>query len=391
MTAPLLLAIAVAFAPAPPAAPPQRVPAETAPADDPALRRFFGELTGILGDALERADKTSSLPDKTWNPFEETKASNEARINALLDECAALLAEGSATDVRQRLRALEAERKELEETIRDGFEKQAAATPRSEKDWYDLFGKSKEDYEASIRDARARQAGIDREIASLHAEFATQLRKLGLELGTDGADALLASVSGDKFVDMAVAFDNIRLVTDQLRKIAERMQESTETAKRYYGMYVLLVRLMDRIQDAFVGHIQQFALPKVKSYGDEAAATEAQAKKLLRKAAESDRPVLEKNIAACKLAQEAAANYAAYLTAQSDRVRELNKVVEERLKVAENTYRTMSVSVGLAELIKKGELDLQAVLSMELPPLKGFDNVALREQYARLNARLRRE
>jgi hypothetical protein len=47
------------------------------------------------------------------------------------------------------------------------------------------------------------------------------------------------------------------------------------------------------------------------------------------------------------------------------------------------------VSVGIAELIKQGQLDLQAVLAMELPALKGFDNSALREQYEQLNARLR--
>jgi len=49
----------------------------------------------------------------------------------------------------------------------------------------------------------------------------------------------------------------------------------------------------------------------------------------------------------------------------------------------------MTVSVGVAELIRQGEVDLRAVTSMDLPALRGFDNVALREQYERLNERLR--
>ena len=51
----------------------------------------------------------------------------------------------------------------------------------------------------------------------------------------------------------------------------------------------------------------------------------------------------------------------------------------------------MTVSVGISELIRQGELDLQAVMSMELPALRGFDNSALREQYLRLNERMRVE
>lgn len=377
--------------PTTPAAPPAAEPAK--PAGDgetgETLRRFFTSVTGVLGDALDRMDRDTTLPESSWNPLQETKQSNTERINALLDECAETLTDGKITDVRKRLRTLEAEKKALDETVRVGFERQASARPSSERDWYELFGKSKEDWEAAILKARRRQGEIDNEINTLHREFASRVAQLGLELGPNGHEALLATVSGDRFTDMVVAFDNVRLVTEQLRHITERMNESPETAKRYYGMYVLLVRVMDRVQDAFVERIEQEDLPKVAAFGTEAAATEKQAKSLLPGSDQPTRQTLEKNIAACKLAQDAVANYAAYLKAQVERVRELNRTVEKRLKVAENTYRTMTVSVGIAELIRQGELDLQAVMSMELPALRGFDNSALREQYQRMNERLR--
>jgi len=353
------------------------------------LQRFFSSLTSVLNDALDRFDNDTGLPKGSWNPFEETKASNDDRLNALLDECAELLASGTVTDIRGKIRALERERHTLEDQVRDALEKQTAARPRSEREWYAVLGKSKEDWDAAILTAQQRQKDIDAEIFALRREFAGSIASLGLEIGPDGHDALLTTVSGDRFVDMAVAFDNVRVVTDQLRRITERMNESPTTAKRYYGMYVLLVRIMDRIQDSFVEQVETVAVPKVKQFGEEAAATERQAKALLSKADAAHKVTLERNIAACELAQDAVVNYTAYLQAQADRVRELNKSVEVRLKVAENTYRTMTVSVGIAELIKQGQLDLQAVLAMELPALKGFDNTALREQYEQLNARLR--
>lgn len=353
------------------------------------LRRFFSSVTSVLGDALERMDKDSTLPESSWNPLQETKSSNDDRINELLDECAETLTDGTITDVRKRLRALESEKRQLDETVRTGLERQASSRPKSERDWYEVFGKSKEDWEAAIQKAKDRQAAIDEEIGALRRDFASRVAQLGLELGPGGHEALLATVSGDRFTDMVVAFDNVRLVTEQLRHITERMNESPETAKRYYGMYVLLVRIMDRVQDGFVEHIERQALPKVAEFGAEAVATEKQAKSLLAGSDPATKQTLEKNIAACKLAQDAVANYSAYLKAQVDRVRELNKTVERRLKVAENTYRTMTVSVGISELIRQGELDLQAVMSMELPALRGFDNSALREQYQKLNERLR--
>lgn len=379
----------------PPASPAPAAPpagrSDDAPAVDARLRRFFASLTTALGDALDRVEKDRSLPESTWNPLGETKRSNNDRINELLDECAGILTDGAVTDIRKRLRTLDAERKSLDEEMRNGFERQASARPSSERDWYEVFGKSKEDWEAAILRARQRQAAIDTEIATLRKEFASKLAALGLELGPGGHEALLATVSGDRFTDMVVAFDNVRLVTEQLRRITERMSESPETARRYYGMYVLLVRIMDRVQDAFVEHVETVAMPKVLAFGTEASETERQAKSLLKGSDEPTRQALEKNIAACKLAQDAVTNYSAYLKAQADRVRELNVAVERRLKVAENTYRTMTVSVGVAELIRQGELDLQAVMSMELPALRGFDNSALREQYRRLNDRLRTE
>lgn len=378
---PLLFALLLLVLTPPPAPTVDTHDAET-------LRRAFGRLSGVLNDALDRADRQPNLPARSWNPFEETKSSNEARLNALLDECAALLSEGPAQNVRARIRALEAERRSIAESMRSALEKQTAAQPRAERDWYRVLGSSKEDWEAALERMRERQQAIDEEIAALKLDFAVSLRRLGLEVGVDGGDGLLAGVAGDRFVDMASAFDNVRLVTEELRRIAERLQNAPDATKRYYGMYVLLVRVMDRAQDGFVEHVDQTVLPRLRAYADEAKRTEEQARKLLRSAAEGDRPVLEQNIEACRLAVQAAANYTSYLLARRDRVKEHNRTVEARLQVAENTYRTMAVSVGLAELIRQGEIDLFAVLGMDLPPLKGFDDAALREQYQRLNERL---
>ncbi|MBL9148483.1 MAG: hypothetical protein JNM94_07295 [Phycisphaerae bacterium] len=404
MTLPHLIVAAIAaslaVAAAPGAARTDDPPAKTVPTDDrgptpsptpseATLRRFFEPLNSALTDAIERFDRDPGLPESSWNPFEETKKSNAERLNAILDECANLLADGETIDVRRRIRALESERTQLVESVRVSYEKQTAARPKSEREWYELFGKSKEDWESSIAKAEARQAAIDEEIASLRSAFAANLRRLGLEVGSDGGDSLLATVAGDRFVDMVQAFDNVRLVTEQLRHITERMKESPETAKRYYGMYVLLVRTMDRIQDAFVETIETAVLPEIERYGKEATETERQASALLKTADDASRTVLEKNIAACRLAQEAVANYRAYLAAQVSKVRDQNRSVESRLKVAENTYRTMALSVGIAELIRQGEVDLRAVMTMELPQLRGFENAALREQYQRLNERLR--
>jgi hypothetical protein len=373
---------------APNQAPNQAPAGAAADAQNAQVRRFFAPLTSVLSDALERLDRDRELPESAWNPLTETKRSNNDRINELLDECAEILTDGSVTDVRKRLRELDAERTALDAELRVALERQASARPKSERDWYEVFGRSREDWESAIAKAQERRDAIDTEIADLRRAFASHVAELGLELGPGGHDALLTTVAGDRFTDMVVAFDNVRLVTEQLRRITERMSESPETARRYYGMYVLLVRIMDRVQDAFVEHVETVAMPKVAAFGAEAQETERQAKSLLKGSDEATRQLLEKNIAACKLAQDAVANYTTYLKAQVDRVRELNRTVERRLKVAENTYRTMTVSVGIAELIREGELDLEAVMSMDLPALRGFENEALREQYRLLNERL---
>ena len=67
----------------------------------------------------------------------------------------------------------------------------------------------------------------------------------------------LSSVSGDDIVTMAVVFDNIKHVTTQLQELTEQSGEALDVSKRYYGMYVVMIHVMDRIQKSFVRDINE--------------------------------------------------------------------------------------------------------------------------------------
>jgi hypothetical protein len=63
---------------------------------------------------------------------------------------------------------------------------------------------------------------------------------------------------------MAAVIGNIGRLTEQLQQLVEATRETPSHTKRYYGIYVLLVLAVDRIQTHFVSEIDQTYIPRLQ-------------------------------------------------------------------------------------------------------------------------------
>ncbi len=335
--------------------------------------------------AAERYGKHDDLDESTW--FGEDQESNNKAIDELLDKAIQVLEISGISETRAKLRRNRERIAELENTL--ARDREARISAPAEEDLTTLekpFKDSAEDIDARIDTQTLEKSELELEIVVLEQDFVDSLAEIGVEIDRASAKSLLNTVSGDDFVEMCIAFDNIRIVTVQLQDLTEQAGESLDVARRYYGSYVVLVRIMDRIQKEFIRRIEEEQLPKLAKFEELARKNIEQARK--NAASGGDPQVAEQNIRSNKLTQEATEFYRRFLIEQAKDVAAQNEALQPKLRDALNTYDTVRLSSQVAELIREGQRNFSALLELEVPDLRGFENEELEAEFQRLTQEL---
>jgi hypothetical protein len=347
--------------------------------------RIFKRAVPTLEKAGEAYDRHEDLPES--HLWKEDRESNQERIDRLLDEAIEALELAGLEDVRRELRSIEQRSDEID-LLRARDREARLSAPRDEElnALEDAYTTSWEEYGERIEAAEAELTELERRSEELRTRFVEELRAIGVDIDESTAESLLASVSGDDFVQLCVVFDNVRLLTEQLRLLTEQSGESLEVAKRYYGLYVVLIRVMDRLQRDFVETIRESRIPRLRELAEEARENIADAQRNLRTG--GDPEIGRRNIEANQLTIDATAVYSEYLEAQAADVERQNRELQPRMRDALNTYDTVRVSSQVAKILRDSARDLGALLELEVPRLRGFENRELKDEFSRLTERL---
>lgn len=350
---------------------------------------LFGNLVGLLGDALALVDRHDDLPAKRF--FGQDQRSNRREIEELLDQAVDMLNVSPVQNDRVHIRELQGQVKSSQNDIAE-YRRQKVSAPR-EKDLR-LLGKinplkkTKEYYDELIEEEEEKVEEYREEINTTKKSFAEGLRHMGLSVTDEAADSLLTSIAGDDFVEMAVVFDNLKAITVLLQELTEDSGEVLDVARRYYGMYLVLIDTLDHVQDEFVMTIEDAYVPKLEDLMEVAQVNIDEAMGLLA-ADDRNGDVLQGNIDSNKLTIRAAQLYILYLEQQIEMIEQENEKVENNLAVARNTYKTVEVSSRVAALLGDGKKQFGALMRLEMPVLREFENRALEQEFQRLTEEMR--
>lgn len=355
------------------------------------LGQLFESVLPTLEETRELVDRHSSLPDSSRIPFRLDKQSNSIEINELLDQAIEALAVSEVSDYRQQIRQANESIHASQVSIADLRRQRVSASwakDQSQIDKVNPYEMSKEAIDESIAVEQQEIKNQRERLVELKQTFAAELTKIGVEVDEEGVESLLSSVSGDDIVTMAVVFDNIKQVTTQLQKLTEENDEALDVSKRYYGIYVVMVHVMDRIQKTFIRDVNEKHVPKLRQFEEQARANIKQARALID-ADGGDRKVLESNIASNQLTSETAKLYIEYLERNADLIAEENKLAQRKLATAMNTYDTVKLSSDVAALMNTGRRDFEALMKLKVPSLREFSNAAIRKEFQRMTSELR--
>lgn len=338
--------------------------------------RLWESLMPRLDRLVTLQDRHRELPESAW--FGEDRETNQAEMDRLLDDAALILTGDNRfrSEAQAVSRAMEDNRRAIAELQRRKM------TAPSDSVWR----KTVNDLDEEIRARRRVMDEQQQELLSIRREFARELQGLGLDIDAGRLDFLLATVVGDEVVDMTVAFEQVRGLTEQLETLTENSHEDLEEARRYYGMYTVLLRVLDRMHINLMEGIDQRYLPEIGVIENRAAQLRQETRALL---ASEPSPVLRANLEAQQLTIDAAQRYGDYLKRQRGRVAASRERLGRDLAVADNTYETVKVSGDLVVLMKDGRRLLDTLFSLQVPRLRAFENLEMKREFERLTMALK--
>ena len=352
--------------------------------------RGIGKTTAavlpLLDKGLSDVEEQHRLPKSAW--LRADKKSKQKEINELLDDAVDALQIEAVKSYREEVKQAEKSIQKSQARIAKYQQEKLGASEEAVLGISDLsFYVNKEGYEQRIKDEQENIKKQRKKVQETRNAFYQHLKSIGVELSEDDFSLLLNTVNGEEFLDLKLVFDQVKALTLQLEKLTEESDEDVQQARRYFGMYTVLLRVLDRAQKTFLEDIDAVHLPKIAEFKKEAEGNIREAEEGLESG--GDRMILKKNIESNKLTIEALALYEEYLESQRTNIEGLNKLLTKDILTADNTYKTVSLATQVVDLLRTGIRNYELLLRLEPPNLKAFENKELRGEIRKLTEMMR--
>jgi hypothetical protein len=211
---------------------------------------------------------------------------------------------------------------------------------------------------------------------------------MGLDLGDDQVEFLLSTVVGDNMVDLGILFDNVKAITQQLEVLVAESGEDLQSARRYYGLYVILLQALNRMHLQIEEAIGEQYIPQINAIIARAQSLSGETRRLQREAP-ARRELLAANLEAQQVTVQAAEIYRRYLKDQAVQVRQARRELEKDIAAAWNTYETVRVSGELVSLVRSSQQLLEGLMNRQVPALRPFENLEMQRELQKLTEQLR--
>lgn len=336
-----------------------------------------------LQKVRELEDRRKTLP--RWAIFRTDQSDNREQINRTLDEAVSILSDAPAGALRRQMADLQASIQADRKEISALRERRLAAPEQG------VLRTTVADIDARMEGLQARVAEQEAKVREIQGTFREELAWIGLDLTREQTEFLLATVIGDTVIDISIAFHNVRHLTSQLETLTAENQEDIQLARRYYGMYTALLRMLSHIYDTAIREIDQGYLPEMEQIRTRTQELMKQTSQMAGTAADNHRPTLQANLRSQEFTLRAADMYRGYLEEQRASLREAKTRIEKDLAVAMNTYETVQLSGDLLSVMRSSQELFNLMFEMEVPDLRPFENVELRREFDKLTDRLRQQ
>ena len=345
------------------------------------FKEIWGDLIEELDTGLDILIKTKDAPDSAI--FKKDKLSLRTDFNKILDKIITLLSDPNIQDSRNKIDVYRNHIKETKREIREYREKKVVA-PQGH-----MVKTTKDGYDKKIQIARQDIEQLKNQIEETHLQLVESFKAIGLNLDIDQVAVILSRVDSENIIQMSAVFDVLKQITEQLIKLTKSSGEDIETAKRYYGMQVILIETVIYMQNKYIEQLNNEFLPKLKGIVSETSVLHRNTKRSISKASHpNQKKVYTKNLEAQKLTIKVARLYMDNFKSQRGKVEKAKSKALGDLELARNTYETVTVSAELMNLLNSNQESFEVIMNLQVPEIVPFENLEMKEEFQRLSLRM---
>lgn len=328
-----------------------------------------------IAKALELEDEKMRLPEKRW--LGRDKGDAESDIDDILDDVLDVMefsALGSSRDDYDELR---------EKIIKSNLDiSRLGEDLIGAKSGSTLNPYSRESIQASIKDLKKDIADYNSDQRKIVSQMKAQYKEMGVDISEQQVRFFLSSVSGDDIINLSAVFHNIQQITEQLQNMSQQLPGDTETVKRYYGMYVIMVKTLMAAHDSFLTDVDGLYLPRLEDLEEQNGSAAEETSRLLSQEGSAERmAILMASEETQKVTAEALELYRQHLDDMKARVGEGQDSMYDKYKVALNTYNTIKVAADLANIMKASIQEINNLQGMHLPDLIPIESDAVQRKF----------
>lgn len=347
------------------------------------LSEFFDQTHGALESALDLYDDQQKLPSnddlRFYDYLSRTKETQQGKVDAYLDVAADALGISGINERRSKIASLRESISQSRSRI-SSFERSKISAPESS---YNPLTTTKAKFDKKIQRAKESIAAAKEAISAEKQKLINDLKKIGMPISEENVDVLLESITGDQFVRISIMFDNAKNYAKELERLTEETGEDLETAKKYYGVYLMLLHTIDRLQLKFVDTVDKEYYPQLEKYTEQAKQNITDARAAIKQG--GDRKILLNNIYSNEVTLDASAYYKQSLSKQKTEMKRANNAIKKNILTATNTYKTAALSKDIASLISVSRRAFDSISGLSVPDLRPFENTKLKEEFSRLS------
>ena len=227
--------------------------------DEKMLSKNWEKIVSKINEILVLEKEKEKAPNSKW--FGKDKTDIAEDMNNLLDESIELLNVSGAIEIKKKIKEKQDNIQLINAEITELNSKKLMA-PTNKENWK-VWQTTTSEYESTIIERKNQIKENEKKIYELKQQLIDSLRNVGINTTQDEIDTLIYSITGDDDVELIAVFNNIKTITIKLKDLTIESGENIQTAKRYYGIHLILLKVLLRLQAHYLDNVQNNYIPKL--------------------------------------------------------------------------------------------------------------------------------
>ncbi|RUM73334.1 MAG: hypothetical protein DSZ11_06160 [Sulfurovum sp.] len=248
---------------------------------------------------------------------------------------------------------------------------------------------TKSQYQDKIKNAKDEINIFKNDIETIKRRLTQRFQENGIHLSTAQIEVLLTRVDGDDIIQMTVIMDILNKITQQILNLMQESNEELSQAKKYYGMHLISWQLVIYIQQKYIDKVNNNFVPQIEHIINQTNKMMGKTSRLYEMEPDSQKKrIYQKNLNIQAETKKVAERYKEQLLLANSEMKKAQQLSLSNLKLAQNTYYTVSLSSELYSVISESQTLFNKIAKIQMPNIVPFENKKIKKKYQEITGKL---